>query len=65
MDEHAEPVDPNDNYGTTKRQLFQMLSDVLKLRKLAALNLAEDERLNPKVPLNAALATSATTAGPA
>lgn len=48
MDEHAEPVDANDNFGSTKRQIFQMISDVIKIGKLAAINLAEDELLHPK-----------------
>lgn len=48
MDEHAEPVDANDNFGSTKRLLFQMLSDLTKIRKLAAINVAENELLNAR-----------------
>lgn len=45
MDEHPEPIDQNDSFSHTKQTIFQLLSDLTKIRKLAAINIAEDEQL--------------------
>lgn len=45
MDENTEPVDTNDTFSRTKQTIFQLLSDLTKIRKLAAINMAEDEQL--------------------
>lgn len=49
MDEHAESVDANDNFGSTKRQIFQLICDLSKIRKLAAINLTEFDMEQPRV----------------
>lgn len=45
MDEHPENVDQNDSFGPTKQDIFQLISDLSKIRKLAAINMAEDKQL--------------------
>lgn len=46
MDENPEAIDPNDTFSRTKQTIFQLLSDLTKIRKLAAINMAEDEQLS-------------------